>query len=146
VTTVHVVGGPAQQQQLDCTDTAATVDEPTFKLTPTHHLILGILSSRLRLAENFWTFTKDHRRHLEVLAAAGLIEIGSGHTPGDIEAKLTGAGKIAAGMRPDYQSPLQKENKRLSNLLDDLLDRIPKQAALIELAQRCHTCPFRNEP
>ncbi len=124
----------------------ATIDEPTFRLTPGHHLILGILGARFRLAEPFWTFTREHRRQLEQLDSAGLIEIHSGNGPGDIRATLTGAGKIAAGLQPDYKPALQVENERLNALLNDLLDRIPKRAAMIELAQRCHTCPLRSLP
>ncbi len=119
--------------------TATAVAEPTFKLTPGHHLILGILAARFRLSEPFWTFTREHRRQLEQLATAGFIETESGNGPGDIRATLTGAGKIAAGLQPDYKPALQIENERLNNLLNDLIDRIPKRAALIEMAKRCET-------
>lgn len=105
--------------------TVAPATEPT--LTPTQDLVLDVLIARHRTRENLWTFSTRHKRALEALEDAGLVNVMSGVVENTVRASLTPAGiKFAAGST--YISPIEQDLAAAETEIRALRDSIARRS------------------
>lgn len=100
-------------------------------LTVTESLMMEVLTARMRLGENLWTFDSDMKGAAKSLAVAGLVYWKHGIVEGTIMVWMRDEAK-AQFLTYDYKIPVDdvhEHSKRLTEEAIELAERFRKTAA-----------------